>query len=297
MSDEDSHRPALSLLWRGPLDSCNYGCSYCPFAKREPSQAVLARDRFALNRFVDWTKRATSWSLRILFTPYGEALIWPWYRAALVELSQLPHIAQVSIQTNGSGPLSFLSDCDRSKVSLWISFHPTEIDLDPFVDKIRALHAQGVRLSVGAVAIPDHLPLVNALRSQLPCDVPMWVNAQKPGVSYSETESEQWRASDPDFDLERVRHRSQGKACRTGEQVLSIDGDGTITRCHFISETLGNLYLDDLSAILFPRPCTRKTCECWIGYSHLVDLQLPQRFDPDRFLSRIRLARPEEMPR
>lgn len=292
----DSQRPSLSLLWRGPLDSCNYGCSYCPFAKRETSHAVRAHDQAALSRFVSWISHAQSWSLRILFTPYGEALIWPWYQAALVELSQLSHLTQVSIQTNASGSLSFLSDCNRSKVSLWISFHPTEVKLDRFVEKIHALHAQGIQLSVGAVAIPTHLSQVEALRTELPPDVPMWINAQKPGVSYRETERARWRAIDPDFDLELHRHRSYGKPCRTGEHVLSIDGDGAITRCHFIHETLGNLYQDDLATILMPRPCTRKTCECWIGYSHLVDLQLPQRFDPDRFLSRIRIPHTQQEP-
>jgi hypothetical protein len=284
----ESARPSLSLLWRGPLDSCNYGCAYCPFAKRAISSSMLARDRAALTRFVDWVKRTQTHCLRILFTPYGEALIWPAYREALVELSHLSHITQVSIQTNASGPLSFLSDCDLRKVSLWISWHPTEIELSPFVEKIHALHAQGVQLSVGAVAIPIHLSQVEALRKRLPPHVPMWINAQKPGVSYSEAEQARWRAIDPDFDLELIRHRSQGKSCQAGEHVLSIDGDGAITRCHFIDQKLGNLYQDDLATILRPRACTRKTCECWIGYSHLVDLQLSQHFDPDRFLARIR---------
>src|SRR5439155_13329710 len=44
----------LSLLYRGPLSSCNYDCGYCPFAKRRETAAELARDRTALGRFVDW---------------------------------------------------------------------------------------------------------------------------------------------------------------------------------------------------------------------------------------------------
>ena len=27
----------LSILYRGPLSSCNYACGYCPFAKRRAS--------------------------------------------------------------------------------------------------------------------------------------------------------------------------------------------------------------------------------------------------------------------
>ena len=32
----------LSILYRGPLSSCNYDCAYCPFAKRRETPAQLA---------------------------------------------------------------------------------------------------------------------------------------------------------------------------------------------------------------------------------------------------------------
>ena len=35
----------LSILYRGPLRSCNYACGYCPFAKQEAEPSVLAADR------------------------------------------------------------------------------------------------------------------------------------------------------------------------------------------------------------------------------------------------------------
>ena len=48
----------LSILYRGPLSSCNYGCDYCPFAKHHETAAELARDRRALERFIDWVADA-----------------------------------------------------------------------------------------------------------------------------------------------------------------------------------------------------------------------------------------------
>ena len=36
------------VLYRGPLSSCNYGCVYCPFAKKNEAYAELAGDRAAL---------------------------------------------------------------------------------------------------------------------------------------------------------------------------------------------------------------------------------------------------------
>lgn len=278
----------LAILYRGPLDSCNYACAYCPFAKRGPSRETLERDRTALERFVDWSSGARGWALEILFTPYGEALIWPWYRDALVRLSHVPHVRQVTIQTNGSGPMSFLDETDRARVALWISWHPTEVDAGAFVAGILALHARGTRLSVGAVAVPGHLEQVEEMRRALPSAVPMWINAQKPGGRYREPERARWRAIDPSFDVDARRHLTRGRACLTGEDTISVDGRGSIRRCHFVDETLGNLYLDDLRTILRPRPCTRGRCECWIGYSNVPDLEIRKTFVPDGLLARIR---------
>ena len=59
----------LDVYKRQPLDSCNYECAYCPFAKRAPSVAKLDRDRQALSRFVAWLLAEHGFSLRVLFTP------------------------------------------------------------------------------------------------------------------------------------------------------------------------------------------------------------------------------------
>ena len=37
----------FSILYRGPLASCNYDCPYCPFAKRRDSRAQLLAEPVA----------------------------------------------------------------------------------------------------------------------------------------------------------------------------------------------------------------------------------------------------------
>jgi hypothetical protein len=279
---------SLGILWRGPLDSCNYACAYCPFAKRPPARRVLDADRAAVERFVAWARGAAAWRLQILFTPYGEGLIWPWYREAVVTLSHLEHVALVAIQTNASGPMDFLDHADRRRVALWASWHPSEIERPPFAARIAALHSAGARLSVGMVAAPSRIDDAEALRRELPSDVPMWLNAEKPGLRFSPAERARLEAIDPDFALELRRHRTRGLACRTGDEVISVDGDGAIRRCHFVDDVLGNLYRDDLGALLGPRPCPRATCDCWIGYAHVPALGVRERYLEDGFLARIR---------
>jgi hypothetical protein len=282
----------LGILWRGPLDSCNYGCPYCPFAKRPAARATLDADRAAVERFTAWAIAATGWRLQILFTPYGEALIWPWYQDAMVALSRCDHVELVAIQSNGSGRLDFVERADRARLALWLTWHPSEIARTAFVAKVAALHAAGTRLSVGLVAAPSRLDEAEALRRELPAAVPLWLNAEKPGVRFSDVDRARMRAIDPDADLELRRHRSRGLACRTGDEVISVDGGGAIRRCHFVDDVLGNLYQDDLAALLGPRPCPRGACDCWIGYAHLPALGVRERHEPDGFLARIRRQTP-----
>ena len=86
----------LSILYRGPLSSCNYACDYCPFAKRtrDGRRAGRATAR-ALDRFVAWVGgRTADDRIGVLFTPWGEALVRRWYQDALAALTHLPHVAQ-----------------------------------------------------------------------------------------------------------------------------------------------------------------------------------------------------------
>ncbi|MDP2315501.1 MAG: STM4011 family radical SAM protein [Pseudomonadota bacterium] len=283
----------LGILWRGPLDSCNYGCGYCPFAKRSSRRAMLDADRVALARFVAWVEGAAEWSLEVLFTPYGEALVWPWYRDALARISHLPHVRRVAIQTNGSAPMGFLAEADRARLALWVSWHPSEVPREAFAAKMAALHREGTRLSVGAVALPENVEAVEALRAELPPGTPMWINAQKPGVRYGPADIERWSRIDPGFALDVRPHATRGKPCDTGDTVISVDGAGTIHRCHFVADVLGNLYDDDLAAILGPRPCPRPRCDCYIGYAHLPALGMRAVYGDD-LLARMR---PSATPR
>jgi MoaA/NifB/PqqE/SkfB family radical SAM enzyme len=271
---------SLGLLWRGSLRSCNYACPYCPFAKRRSTSRALTADRHALERFVQFVASMNDWSLEILFTPYGEALIWSWYQQALARLSRLPNLRRVAIQTNGSAPTAFLADCDLSHLALWISWHPSEIARAAFADKIIALHSAGARLSVGAVAIPAHLAEVEALCRDLPVSIPVWINAEK-SARYDSAAIARWSRIDPGFPLEADPSPSGGRPCAAGESVLSIDAAGTIRRCHFVDHVLGNLYTDDLTGLLGARPCPRPRCDCFIGYAHRPELNLRELYGDD----------------
>jgi MoaA/NifB/PqqE/SkfB family radical SAM enzyme len=265
----------LSILYRGPLSSCNYGCAYCPFAKHAETADELAVDRRALERFTRWAAGRTADTISVLFTPWGEALIRRWYQHALAELTRLPHVARAVIQTNLSCPLAWVEGCDKGKLALWATFHPTEVARPRFVAKCLELDRRGVRFSVGVVGLREHVDEIEALRRELPAHVYLWVNAYKRRADYYLDEDlRRLEAVDPLFPLNNRQHASRGESCRCGTSVISVDGDGTARRCHFVREPLGNIYEDGFEAALYDRPCPNATCGCHIGYVHLDYLKL-----------------------
>ncbi|KND42535.1 STM4011 family radical SAM protein [Streptomyces stelliscabiei] len=263
----------LTILYRGPLASCDYDCPYCPFAKRRDSTDRLRADRAALDRFTTWAREQTGDRLSVLFTPWGEGLVRSWYREALVGLSHEPHIDRVAIQTNLSCRTEWLARADRDTVALWCTYHPGQTPYERFLDKTRRLAGMGIRFSVGIVGLPEHLEHARRLRGELPQEVYLWVNAAE-GHTYTDEEAAVWSGLDPLFPFSRHPHRSAGRACRTGSTVVSVDGEGTVRRCHFVKAELGNLYDGSFRAALAPRPCPLSVCDCHIGYVHLETLPL-----------------------
>jgi MoaA/NifB/PqqE/SkfB family radical SAM enzyme len=271
---------SLSILYRGPLSSCNYGCDYCPFAKHRETAAELASDRRALSRFVDWIAGREEDRISILFTPWGEALTRRWYRDALIRLTNLPNVDRAAAQTNLACGLNWVERCDRSRLALWATYHPSQVARPEFLARCRELDQRGVRFSVGAVGLKGQLAEIEALREELPEHIYLWVNAYKPGLGdLTAEDARRFETVDPLYPINTVRHPSLGRPCRAGRSVISVDGDGTIRRCHFIRDPIGNLYQPDFESALVERPCTNDTCSCHIGYVHLDYLGLYPIFE------------------
>lgn len=275
-----------SILYRGPLSSCNYGCDYCPFAKTRNSREELRDDERRLNHFVEWVCRRPE-EIGVLFTPWGEALIHHSYQRALVNLSHARNVWRVAIQTNLSCKLDWLEDCDLNRIALWTTWHPTQVKLDRFISQCRELDALGVRYSVGIVGKREVFPEIEALRAAVAPNVYVWVNAWKRDAQYySECDLARIERVDPLFRINTIRHLSAGRDCRAGHASFTVDGDGGVRRCHFIKQVLGNIYAPGFEEALKPRPCTAGSCGCHIGYVHLDHLDLYATFG-DGILERI----------
>lgn len=265
----------LSILYRGDLSSCNYDCPYCPFAKRKDSRATLAADAQQLRRFVQFVNEQPGIQFKLFFTPWGEALIRKYYQQALTELSHFDNVQKVAIQTNLSCPLGWLKKANKNTLALWTTYHPGQVTREAFIEQCAQLDVMGITYSVGIVGFKETIAEIETMRSLLPKERYVWVNALKKQADYyTSEEKERLIAVDPYVPYNMVHHASEGRACRTGHNVISVDGHGDMYRCHFIKEKLGNLYEGDFRQVLFPRVCTNATCGCHIGYVHMNHLGL-----------------------
>lgn len=263
-----------SILYRGPLSSCNYGCTYCPFAKTKNTRAELADDAQKLRRFVHWVSSRAE-KISILFTPWGEGLIRKYYQEAMVELSHLPNVEKVSIQTNLSCSTAWMHQVNKKAFALWTTFHPSQTSLDKFVAKCQELDQLDIQYSVGFVAFKDSIKTLEELRAKIAPNRYVWANAYKREANYyTEQDIQQIEQVDPLFRYNTLRHQSLGKACQAGHTSFTVDGDGNVRRCHFIDSIIGNLYQEDIRPLLAPSLCSNQTCGCHIGYIHLDELNL-----------------------
>lgn len=268
-----SANPRWSILYRGPLSSCNYGCDYCPFAKTRNTRAELADDAQKLERFTSWVAAQTDRSVGILFTPWGEALIRKPYQRAMHALSHMPHVYRVAAQTNLSSKLGWIAACDLDALALWTTYHPTQTSLEDFLARCAVLDGMGARYSVGVVGFKDSLEQIQRLRDALSPDVYLWINAYKREPDYySEEDVRRFEQLDPLFRYNTRYHESKGRACTGGASSFTVDGEGEVRRCHFIDEVVGNIYAPDFRAQLVPKPCTNEACGCHIGYVHMNHL-------------------------
>jgi MoaA/NifB/PqqE/SkfB family radical SAM enzyme len=288
-------KKSWTILYRGPLSSCNYECDYCPFAKTSNTREELLDDSRRLRRFVQWVERRPE-QFSILFTPWGEALIHRAYQNALCDLSHLHNIRRVAIQTNLSCSLDWISRANAETFALWCTFHPSQVKLDRFLGQCRALDASGIRYSVGIVGTKDAQPFFEPLRAGLRREIYVWVNAFKQNPEYyTQDEIARLTNFDPLFPINNRKHPSFGHVCRTGHSVFSVDGNGDIRRCHFVKTIIGNIYESGFENSLHPRLCPVETCGCHIGYVHLEELGLDAVFGDgllERIPASVRLDRP-----
>jgi len=274
-----------NILYRGSLDSCNYDCHYCPFAKKKNTREELLYDKKCLNNFANWAEERTE-NLRILFTPWGEGLIRSYYQKAMIRLSHMQHVKLISIQTNLSCQLEWIKEVNPSTFRLWVTYHPDEVSFEKFIEKCQYLIANNIQFSVGVVGMKTHYKAIEKLKAIL-TDRYVWINAYKREVNYYSESEKTWLAEiDPYFKINNTYHDSLNKSCQAGYSSFSITGEGDVYPCHFVKQKLGNIYKNNLKDLIQKTTCPNTSCGCYIGYMNLDSLNLKEIYG-NELLTRI----------
>ncbi len=257
------------ITYRGSLKSCNYSCIYCPFSKNIMTKLELEEDKTNLYKFVEKLENTEfEKPVEILFTPYGEALIHEYYRDVFCDLTSENFVDKIGCQTNLSFDVdSWLSlDMDFSKVFLLATFHPSMADIDSFVLKVKKI-SKVHNICVGVVGNPKDIDTIKNLRSKLPINVYLWVNAMDGlGRKYTDEEIEFFTDIDYNFGLEVGSLKEYN--CNCGSEHIFLDSSGKIFGCNRHKQVLGNIYNDDNFKSL---KCSGRLCDCYLAYSHNND--------------------------
>lgn len=262
------------IYYRGSIKFCNYSCAYCPFSKTGRSEKQLTRDKEQLQKFIRHMKEI-SFTGAVQIVPYGEALVHAHYWEGMAALSLMEGVEAVGAQSNFSFPVKKMMDIYRNcggntdKLRLWGTFHPDMTSVEEFLQQCRKLSEMGVSFCVGAVGVPEHLPLLSKLRNNLDPSVYMWINKMDGlGRSYSKEEKMAFLQIDEYFDLELRLFPANVNACQNS---VFVEGDGSMHGCSLCHFSTGNLYTDGL----YPgkkQACKRRNCDCFLAYGSRNDI-------------------------
>ena len=286
-----------TLYYRGLFRSCNYNCTYCPFFasnknhfKREYDETADSEATLKFFKFCKSDTFKAAGISEIMFTPYGEAMIYPDYHVTLMALCCNDSIKRVGCQTNLSfdveGFISRLKGFKPSeeisktykKLRFWCTFHPQRVDVNDFLAKCNMLLDSGITFCVGAVGIPQNIEILQYLRNSLSKEVYFWINAlSQKKYGYSAYEISAFSAIDPLFFFEINHIKADSNLCSAGRKSLFIEANGNAYACHNSKAPLGNIYKSGI--LPTGSSCKAKECNCFLSYIHRVDEMMKPLLD------------------
>lgn len=167
----------LDVWYVCDLSLCNFDCAYCASGSPEKggfrTRKKMWLDEDSPARFkqiLQWIS-ALPYSIGMRLQTIGEPFVSEEFLAEAARMTREPNIRFVELVTNGSllsGRLGKMIDqqgADPSKLSMWITYHPTEISAEKLVENAAYAQSRGVFVVVNALLFPDTLEGVEKLHA------------------------------------------------------------------------------------------------------------------------------------
>jgi len=152
---------ALRIAWH--ISSwCNYSCQYCGvlvFHKRARNGEPQAHafDYQPVHRWLDVFRALPQQSIYLKITGGEPFLDRGNFRELLAGLMAMDRYT-VRIDTNGSWEPNFFRELDKRRIQLNVSYHPGEVDFEPFLRRIASIREAGFAVTmVNYVLAPENL--------------------------------------------------------------------------------------------------------------------------------------------
>lgn len=304
--------PTLDVWYDADLALCNFDCAYCASVDRRSKQEVWAEpgslDRF--HAITGWIARLP-YRVRLRLQTAGEPFVSEEFLDRAAWLTRQPPLGFVELVTNGSllkqRMARQLAAADLGRLSLWITFHHTEIAPEVLVENARHAAGLGAFVIVNALAFPDSLAAIERLAAlcrahglRFNLDMGYNLNGAYPGdfvpvlapldpASAACLRELLGRPVERLRDELRLTARPFGHACSAGHDYIHVRSDGAVFPCRPYSIPgeiwkLGSALDPDFMPVRRAErdaPCAAiGTCVCKEDFLHLASLRGGPRAAP-----------------
>ena len=274
MKPDEKHEDHL-LIVTEVTNRCNYRCPYC---YQEDKRDDL--DLFSIHGISEWLSairnQFSEQNLEFYFTG-GEAFVYKEFLDFLKIIISEDNVRWIRIDTNGSLISRYLSILDPKKVSLMMTFHPSQTSFEKFLKEAKSVNEHGILEMVNYVAYPFEVDTVNKYIEEFSKNG-IFLNVSWNIKAIADYNDFDWSAmSDlvtPEDTKYRTRNIVYGKPCLAGVCYVEVDLYGNIYRCRG-KTNLGNLFDGKVELLKKAKPCENVYCDCTPRYCLLLENSFP----------------------
>jgi hypothetical protein len=274
---------------------CNFDCSYCvtqaPRRQAASNMWLNEGGEVRYRAIVEWLA-ALPWRLRLRLATLGEPFVSSQVLAGAAWLSKQKNIEFVELLTNGSFRHEqfrrFADQADVSRITLWITYHPTEIEAERVVEAAAFARSLGAFVVVHGLLFPDSVAAISHMKQlcqerDLLCDVTAGHNYN---AAYGEAEYlvlgsghqalSQYRHQAALQAMLAANQGARGRPCSAGHDYFHIRPSGDVYPCspyssnpqHRMGSALDPTFVPQLRAGYSPCEALGP-CGCKEDYLHL----------------------------
>ena len=275
---------------------CNFSCAYCSTAGVRGDRMWGTEDGAQVYRRIIERIAALPRVIRLRMVTAGEPFVSKELLAGAAWLTHQPNLRFVELLTNGSFRepqlRRFAAESAFEKISLWITYHPTQIEAERVVAAARLASELGAFVVVHALLFPDTVETTTRLQALcreagIRTDV---TSGHNYNGAYDGHSSLPIADSDPAWMAAMYRHRGalesmmlahgnlRGAPCSAGHDYLNVTPTGSVFPCYRYAQNLpgtqlGNILDEGFELRLREQeyaPCRMETgCYCKEDYFHL----------------------------